>query len=39
MINGRGGPHIARMAGILLTWIGILAIAVLLLWNVFQVYG
>ncbi len=39
MINGRGGPHIARMTGILLTWAGILAIAVLLLWNVFQVYG
>ncbi|WP_027830034.1 MAPEG family protein [Marinobacter sp. HL-58] len=39
MINGRGGPHIARLAGILLTWVSILAIAVLLLWNVFQVYG
>ncbi|MFN2360456.1 MAG: MAPEG family protein [Marinobacter sp.] len=39
MINGRGGPHIARLTGILLTWASILAIAVLLLWNVFQVYG
>lgn len=39
MINGRGGPHIARLTGILLTWVSILAIAVLLLWNVFQVYG
>lgn len=39
MINGRGGPHIARMIGILMTWAGILALALLLLWNVFQVYG
>ncbi|MFL1468172.1 MAPEG family protein [Marinobacter sp. HN1S83] len=39
MINGRGGPHKARMAGIALTWLAILMTAVLLLWNVFQVYG
>ncbi len=39
MINGRGGPHIARMIGIVMTWAGILALALLLLWNVFQVYG
>jgi uncharacterized membrane protein YecN with MAPEG domain len=39
MINGRGGPHMARMAGILLTWLTILVLAVLLLWNVYMVYG
>lgn len=39
MINGKGGPHKARMAGILLTWASILVAAVLLLWNVWQVYG
>ncbi|PCM42903.1 MAPEG family protein [Marinobacter sp. ANT_B65] len=39
MINGSGGPHKARMIGILLTWLAILAAAVLLLWNVWQVYG
>lgn len=39
MINGRGGPHKARMVGILLTWLAILATAVLLLWNVWSVYG
>ncbi|WP_150911571.1 MAPEG family protein [Marinobacter halotolerans] len=39
MINGRGGPHMARMAGILLTWLAILALSLLLFWNVFQVYG
>lgn len=39
MINGRGNTHIARMAGILLTWVAILVIAVLLLLNVYQVYG
>jgi uncharacterized membrane protein YecN with MAPEG domain len=39
MINGRGGPHMARMAGILLTWLAVLVLAVLLLWNVYMVYG
>jgi len=39
MINGRGGPHKARMIGILLTWLSILVAALLLLWNVWQVYG
>lgn len=39
MINGRGGPHKARMAGILLTWLAILVAALLLLTNVYQVYG
>ncbi|KAA1171462.1 MAPEG family protein [Marinobacter salinexigens] len=39
MINGRGGPHWARMIGILLTWLAILVAAILLLWNVWQVYG
>ncbi|HEV8077095.1 MAG TPA: MAPEG family protein [Marinobacter sp.] len=39
MLQGQGGPHKARMVGILLTWVAILIIAVLLLLNVFQVYG
>jgi uncharacterized membrane protein YecN with MAPEG domain len=39
MINGRGSPHMARMAGIVLTWLGIVVLALLLIWNVFQVYG
>lgn len=39
MVNGRGGPHMARMAGILLTWLAILVLSILLFWNVFQVYG
>jgi uncharacterized membrane protein YecN with MAPEG domain len=39
MFQGQGGPHKARMVGILLTWVSILIIAVLLLLNVFQVYG
>ena len=39
MINGKGGPHKARMIGILLTWLAILVAALLLLWNVWQVYG
>ncbi|OZB12646.1 MAG: glutathione metabolism protein [Marinobacter sp. 34-60-7] len=39
MINGRGGPHKARMIGIVLTWFSILVAALLLFWNVFQVYG
>ncbi|WP_297793353.1 MAPEG family protein [uncultured Marinobacter sp.] len=39
MINGRGGTHKARMAGMALTWLAILVTALLLFWNVFQVYG
>jgi len=39
MVNGRGGPHKARMAGILLTWLAIVLLAFLLVWNVYQVYG
>ncbi|HET8849934.1 MAG TPA: MAPEG family protein [Marinobacter sp.] len=39
MINGRGGPHKARMIGIVLTWFSILVAALLLFWNVFRVYG
>ncbi|KEF30929.1 MAG: MAPEG family protein [Gammaproteobacteria bacterium] len=39
MINGRGGTHWARMIGIVLTWLAILVAAILLLWNVWQVYG
>ena len=39
IINGRGGPHKARMAGIVLTWLAILVAAILLLANVYQVYG
>ena len=39
MINGQGGTHWARMVGILLTWLAILVLALLLFWNVLQVYG
>ena len=39
MINGKGRPHWARMIGILLTWLAILVAALLLFWNVWQVYG
>lgn len=39
MIQGQGGPHRARAAGILLTWAAILVTAILLFWNVWQVYG
>jgi len=39
MINGRGGQHVARMIGMVLTWFAILVAALLLFWNVFQVYG
>lgn len=39
MINGKGGPHLARMIGILLTWLAILVAALLLFWNVWKVYG
>lgn len=37
MINGQGRPHKARMLGVLLTWLSILVIAGLLLWNVYLV--
>ncbi|MDX1599062.1 MAG: MAPEG family protein, partial [Marinobacter sp.] len=33
------GTHKARMAGVALTWLAILVTALLLFWNVFQVYG
>ncbi len=39
MVKGQGGPHKARMAGILLTWASILVLGVLVVWNVFQVHG
>ncbi|MDI9244013.1 MAPEG family protein [Marinobacter sp. CHS3-4] len=39
MINGKGGPHVARLAGTVLTWLAILVVALLLIWNVVQVYG
>lgn len=39
MLQGLGGPHKARMVGILITWLSILVIAVLLLLNVFQAFG
>ncbi len=39
MINGRGGAHWARGLGILLTWLAILALALLLFWNLWEVYG
>lgn len=37
MFNGHGGPHKARMLGIMLTWLSILAMAFLVIWNVIQV--
>lgn len=37
MFNGNGGPHKARLVGILLTWLSILVMAVLVVWNVIQV--
>ncbi len=39
MINGRGRTHIARFLGIILSWLAMLVLAALLLWNVYQVYG
>jgi uncharacterized membrane protein YecN with MAPEG domain len=39
MFQGQGGPHKARMVGILLTWATILITAVLLLHNVYKVFG
>ncbi|MBK1873239.1 MULTISPECIES: MAPEG family protein [unclassified Marinobacter] len=39
MINGHGEEHKARALGMVLTWLGMLAAAILLLWNVWQVHG
>lgn len=39
MINGQGRAHKARALGILLTWLAILAVALMLLGNVWKVYG
>lgn len=39
MINGHGEEHIGRGIGMVLTWLAMLAAAILLLWNVWQVYG
>jgi len=39
IINGHGEEHKARAIGIVLTWLAILAAAILLLWNVWSVYG
>ncbi|MEH6561237.1 MAG: MAPEG family protein [Marinobacter sp.] len=39
MINGRGNTHKARVLGVVLTWLAILAAAIMLLWNVWSVYG
>lgn len=39
MINGHGEEHKARAIGIVLTWLAILAAAILLLWNVWSVFG
>lgn len=39
MVSGQGRTHWARMTGILLTWLMILAMAVLVVWNVYQVSG
>ncbi|WP_298452124.1 MAPEG family protein [uncultured Marinobacter sp.] len=39
MINGHGGEHKARALGMVLTWLAMLAAAILLLWNVWQVHG
>lgn len=39
MINGHGGPHVARLVGSLLSWLAIVVLAGLLIWNVVQVYG
>ena len=37
MFNGHGGPHKARLVGILLTWLSMAVMAILLVWNVIQV--
>ncbi|MCG8517385.1 MAPEG family protein [Marinobacter sp. CA1] len=36
MIQGRGGAHPARLGGILLTWLALLAMVVAVMLNVFQ---
>lgn len=38
MVRGVGGPHPARMLGILLTWAVMAVLCVLLVWNVLQAY-
>src|SRR5690554_454221 len=37
MFNGHGERHWARVLGILLTWVSMVVMAVLLIWNVVQV--
>ena len=37
MFNGHGGPHMARLVGILLTWLSLFVMAILVVWNVIQV--
>ncbi|MBS3804683.1 MAG: MAPEG family protein [Oleiphilaceae bacterium] len=37
MTQGRGGPHKARLVGTLLSWLSILVMAVLVVWNVIRV--
>ncbi|MBU2873172.1 MAPEG family protein [Marinobacter salexigens] len=39
MISGHGEEHIGRAIGIVMTWLAILAAAILLLWNIWQVNG
>ncbi|MFV8569727.1 MAPEG family protein [Marinobacter sp. SBS5] len=39
MIKGKGKTHMARLVGMVLTWLSILVAAILLLWNVGKVYG
>ncbi|QSP95344.1 MAPEG family protein [Marinobacter salinisoli] len=39
MFQGQGKTHWARFIGIIVTWLAILATAILLLWNVWKVYG
>lgn len=39
MFNGKGETHKARALGMVLTWLAILVAAILLLWNVWYVYG
>lgn len=39
MFNGKGETHKARALGMILTWLAILVAAILLLWNVWFVYG
>lgn len=39
MIKGQGGPHRARLIGTLCTWLSMLAMAILVVWNVVQVNG